>query len=199
MFAPVRAALADGSVHADQAAVIVNAVEAIPMEPNALPAHADAPAVLKTRAVHHLLDLAQDHDAQQLKLLGRRILDVVAPEVGEAAEAKELADEEAAAERKVTLILREGGNGTSTGRFTIPTAAAQALRKQLMALAAPKHRAATRTDGPVTDKYRTRTTDLCTRDSGGRSSSGSSAVPPPSSPPPVVSRRPSWSRWAWAR
>lgn len=154
VFAPVQAALADGSVHADQAAVIVNAIEAIPMEPDALPAHADAPAVLKTRAVHHLLDLAQDHDAKQLKLLGRRILDVVAPEVGEAAEAKELADEEAAAERKVTLTLREVGNGTSTGKFTIPTAAAQALRKQLMALAAPKHQAAARADGPATDKGR---------------------------------------------
>ena len=157
VFAPVQAALAGGCVHADQAAVIVSAVEAIPTDPDTLPVHADAPAVLKTRAVHHLLDLAQDHDAKQLKVLGRRILDVVAPEVGEAAEAKELADEEAAAARKVTLTLRENGNGTSTGRFTIPTAAAQTLRKQLMAMAAPKHQAATRkddpaTDGPATDK-----------------------------------------------
>lgn len=152
VFAPVQAALAAGCVHADQAAVIVNAVEVIPTEPDALPAHADAPAVLKAHAVHHLLDLAQRHDAKQLRMLGRRILDVIAPELGEAAEAKELTDEEAVAARKVTLTLRENGNGTSTGKFTIPTAAAEGLRKQLMAIAAPKHQAATREDGPASDK-----------------------------------------------
>jgi len=142
LYAPVHAALAGGEVHADQASVIVHAVEAIPTSPDELPDYADAPAVLKARARDHLLVLAKDHDAKQLKRLGRRILDTVAPEVGEAAEAKALADEEAAAARKVTLTLRDNGNGTSTGRFTLPTAAAEMFRKQLMAIAAPKHQTA---------------------------------------------------------
>ena len=111
-YAPVQGALAGGEVHVDQATVIVQAVDAIP---------SDAPVALRARAVEHLLVLAKDHDAKQLKMLGRRILDVVAPEVGEAAEAKQLADEEAAAARKVTLTLRDNGNGTSSGRFTLPT------------------------------------------------------------------------------
>ncbi len=139
LYAPVQAVLAGGEIHLDQAAVIVHATEAIPSSPDDLPEHADAPAVLKARAVDHLLVLAKDHDAKQLKLLGRRILDIVAPEVGEAAEAKELADEEAAAARKVTLTMRDNGNGTTTGRFTLPTAAAEMFRKQLLAIAAPKH------------------------------------------------------------
>lgn len=142
-YAPVHAALADGGVHVDQAAVIVQAVEAIPSSPAGLPSHADAPAVLKARARDHLLVLARDHDAQQLRRLGRRILDIVAPEVGEAAEAKQLADEEAAAARQVSLTLRDNGNGTSSGRFTLPSAAAEMFRKQLMAIAAPGHRATT--------------------------------------------------------
>jgi hypothetical protein len=94
--------------------------------------------VLKALAVNQVLVLAKDHDAKALRLLGRRILDIVAPEVGEAAGAKALAEEEAAAERKVTVTLRHNGNGTSTGRFTIPTAAAEMLRTQLMAIAAPR-------------------------------------------------------------
>jgi len=142
LYAPVHAALAGGEVHADQASVIVHAVEAIPSSPEDLPSHGDAPAVLKARAVEHLLVLAKDHDAKQLKRLGRRILDTVAPEVGEAAEAKALANEEAAAARKVTLTLRDNGNGTSTGRFTLPTAAAEMFRKQLLAIAAPRHQTA---------------------------------------------------------
>ncbi len=135
-YAPVQAALADGELHADQAGVIVRAVEAIPSSSEDLPSHAEPPAVLQARAVDHLLVLAKDHDARQLKMLGRRILDLVAPEVGEAAEAKALADEEAAAARKVTFTLRDNGNGTSTGRFTLPTATAEMFAKQLHAIAA---------------------------------------------------------------
>jgi len=148
LYAPVHAALAGGELHADQAGVIVQAVEAIPSSSEDLPSHADAPAVLKARAVEHLLVQAKDHDAKALKLLGRRILDTVAPEVGEAAEAKALADEEAAAARKVSLTLRDHGNGTTTGRFTLPTAAAEMFRKQLMAIAAPKHQTASGNPDP---------------------------------------------------
>jgi hypothetical protein len=151
LYAPVQAALAAGEVHADQAAVIVNAVEAIPTSSEDLPSYADPPPVLKARAVAHLLVLAKDHDATALQRLGRRILDTVAPAVGEAAEAKALAEEEAAAARRVSLTLRDQGNGTSTGRFTLPTPAAEMLRKQLLAIAAPKHQAATGNPDPDPD------------------------------------------------
>ncbi|MEO5662164.1 MAG: hypothetical protein ABIR39_02680 [Nocardioides sp.] len=72
LYVPVHTALGGGEVHVDQAWVIVKAVDAIPAERQDV----------KPRAVAHLLGLAQDHDAKQLKILGRRILDAVAPEVG---------------------------------------------------------------------------------------------------------------------
>ncbi|MEO5663554.1 MAG: DUF222 domain-containing protein [Nocardioides sp.] len=143
VYSPVHTALGGGGVHVDQAWVIVKAVDAIPAE------HQD----LKPRAVEHLLVAAKDHDAKALKILGRRILDAVAPEVGEAAEAKALADEEAAAARKVSLTLRDLPDGTTTGRFSLPTAGAgEMLRKQLMAIAAPKHRAADPEPGETPDR-----------------------------------------------
>lgn len=137
LYAPVQAALAGGEIHADQASAIIHAVEEIPSSPEELPLMAAAPATLKGYAVDHLLVLAKDPDAKALRLLGRRILDVVAPDVGEAAEANALAAEEAVADRRVTLTLRDNGNGTSTGRFTLPSATAEMFRKQLMAIAAP--------------------------------------------------------------
>jgi hypothetical protein len=139
---PIRDALAAGSLHAEQAAVIVAAVEAIPSRAEDLPADADAPRVLRARARDRLLVLAADHDAKALRVLGRRVLDLVAPAVGEEAEARALAREEAAAARKVHLRLRDDGQGSCHGRFTIPAAAGEALRKQLLALAAPQRPAA---------------------------------------------------------
>ncbi|KRF36109.1 HNH endonuclease signature motif containing protein [Nocardioides sp. Soil805] len=145
---PVRDALTAGSLHAEQAAVIVAAVDAIPSRAEDLPAGADAPAALKARARDHLLALASDHDAHALKVLGRRVLDIVAPEVGEHAEAQALAREEAAAATKVCLRLRDDGHGSVHGRFTVPVAAGEALRKQLLALADPRRQRATDHDGP---------------------------------------------------
>jgi hypothetical protein len=136
---PVRDALTAGSLHVEQAAVIVAALDAIPSRPEDLPPDAEAPTALKARARDHLLGLAADHDAKALQVLGRRVLDLVAPEVGAHTEAQALAREEAAAARKVHLSLREDGRGSCHGRFILPVAAGQALRKQLLAIAAPKH------------------------------------------------------------
>jgi hypothetical protein len=144
---PVRNALTAGTLHAEQAAVIVAAVEAIPARPQDLPTGAPAPAELKAQARDHLLLLAGDHDARALKVLGRRVLDLIAPEVGEHAEAAALAREEAAAARKVHLSLRDDGRGSVHGRFTLPVAAGQALRKQLLALANPARQQPTTGDG----------------------------------------------------
>src|SRR5690606_13639406 len=105
LHAPVREALAAGLLHADQAGVIVRAVEAIPSRVEELPADAEAPAELKARARDHLLAQAATLDAAALHVLGRRILQVVAPAIGEAAEAKAWEAEEAEAARRVQLTL----------------------------------------------------------------------------------------------
>ena len=131
---PIREAMGSGELHAEQAREIAHALAAIPDHIDDLPAFAESPAALKARARDQLLILAKDHDAKDLRRLGRRILDLVAPDIGEAAEAKALADEEAAAERSVHLTMREDDQGRCHGTFTIPTAAGQAFRKQLLAI-----------------------------------------------------------------
>ena len=130
----VRAALAAGEVLTDQAAVIVDAVEALPVD------LVEAEVVARAEAV--LLEYAADHDAKALRILGRRILDVVAPEVGEVHEARLLEAEEARAREAASLTMSQDGHGQCRGRFTIPALHAAMLRKHLLALAAPKHRAA---------------------------------------------------------
>ena len=126
---PVGEALATGDVLVDQAAVITEAVEALPdtVQPE-----------VRDQARDHLLDAARHHDAKALRIQGRRILDVVAPEVGEAEEAKQLAREEREAEQAARLTMHDDGHGQTHGRFTIATAEADMFRKALQALASPK-------------------------------------------------------------
>ncbi len=123
-----RVALGRGEVLADQAAVVIDAVEALPTDP-----------AIREQCEKHLLAEAAHHDAVELKILGRRVLAVVDPEAAEAHEAQLLEDEEKAAEKKTRLSMGDNGDGTSTGRFTVPSLYADMLRKALSALAAPKH------------------------------------------------------------
>jgi hypothetical protein len=126
---PVGDALAAGDVLADQAQVITDAVDALPdtIQPG-----------VRTQARDHLLDAARHFDARALRIQGRRILDVVAPEVGEAEEGRQLAREERQAEAKARLTMHDDGHGQTHGRFTIGNAEADMLRKALEAIASPK-------------------------------------------------------------
>jgi hypothetical protein len=126
---PVAHALATGGVLADQAGAIVEAVDALPDE---------VEADTRLQARDHLLAVAKDFDATALRIQGRRILDVVAPEVGEAEEARQLAAEERKAQQAARLTMHDDGHGQTHGRFTIATYAADELRKALHTLAAPK-------------------------------------------------------------
>ena len=80
-----RTALAQGSVHVEQAEVILNALADLPddLDPD-LADQAEA-AAARTGA---------DHDAKALKVLGRRILDVIDPDAADAHEAALLETEE---------------------------------------------------------------------------------------------------------
>ena len=141
--APVRVALADGRLLVDQAEVIIAAIDALPD---------DLDAEIVTDAQARLIGYAAEHDAKALRILGKRILDVVAPEVGEAHEAKVLAREERDAEAAATFRMYEDGHGKWHGRFTLPGLHGAMLKKTLMAIAAPKHRAAV--DGYVPNHAR---------------------------------------------
>jgi hypothetical protein len=81
-----------------------------------------------------------------------KILDVEAPEVGEAWEARKLAEEEAEAEKATSFRMSDDGHGKAHGRFTVPSWVGEQLRKALMGIAAPKHRTAV--DGQAPDPGR---------------------------------------------
>lgn len=120
--------MADGTLRVDQARVIVEAVDA-------LPSHVDDD--VRGRAEQALLELARQHDARDLKQLGKRILDTVAPEVGESHEAKVLEDEERRAAESADFTMVDDGEGRCHGRFIVPSRVGAMLRRALLALANP--------------------------------------------------------------
>jgi hypothetical protein len=128
-FTATRAALAAGLLDLGQARVIVRAVEALP--PSAAP-------WVRELAEKHLVALAGEHDEKALKILGRRVLEVVDPEVADIEDGKRLAAEETAAARATYLHLFDNGNGTHTGRFKIPSLQAVMLKKMLNAVTGPR-------------------------------------------------------------
>ncbi|ABL80977.1 HNH endonuclease signature motif containing protein [Nocardioides sp. JS614] len=129
----VRDALAAGTVLVDQAAVIMTAVDALPD---------DVDPVLVEEAEHHLIGQAAHFDAHALRRLGKGLLHVIDPDAADAHYARLLEAEERAATQTTRLTLTDHGDGTTRLRGTLPTAQAQTLKKQLLAFAAPKHRAA---------------------------------------------------------
>ncbi|MDT9592098.1 DUF222 domain-containing protein [Nocardioides zeae] len=127
----VAAAAAAGAVSLDQADVIVRAIDALPDEFD---------AETRQRAEAVLVENAARFDALALRKLGKRILDVVAPEVGEAHEARLLAAEERSAMAAASLTLRDLGDGRTSVRGILPTLHAEMLGKALDAYASPGHK-----------------------------------------------------------
>src|SRR5262249_39590168 len=110
----------------------------------------DLDPTLVERAEVHLIGLAAHHDAKALVIAGKKILDVVAPEIADAHEARLLEQEEREAAAAARFTMREDGHGKVHGRFTIDAVHGAMLKKALLALAAPKHRAAV--DGHVGER-----------------------------------------------
>ncbi len=137
---PTRIALAAGRVLPEQAQVIVEAVDALVSGPadGASRVHPE----LARRAEEHLIALAADHDAKELRVLGRRILEIVDPDAADEHEQRLLEAEERRAAAKMSFTIRSDGRGMMLGRFAIPELAGAMLKKHLDALAAPRHRAA---------------------------------------------------------
>jgi hypothetical protein len=98
-----------------------------------------------------MLDLAREFDATALRRLGKRLFEVVCPDAADEAEGRRLAEEEERARRLAFVALRDNGDGTTEGRFRLPTLHAQLLKKALEALTSPRRMGQGRID-PVTDK-----------------------------------------------
>jgi hypothetical protein len=129
---PTRAALAEGRVSLEQAEVILRALADLP---------ADLDPDLLVKAEAHLLDLAADHDAKALRILGKHLLQVVSPQTADAHLARLLEAEERKAAAATRLTMWDDGHGQVHGRFTLDTLTGAALTRALHALAAPKHQA----------------------------------------------------------
>ena len=122
-------AFAGGAVNLAQARVISHALDELPD---------DVPGELVEQAERQLVAYAAEFGPRELRVLGRRILDVVAPEVAEAAEARALEDEERRAAETTTLTLTPCGDGTTRISGRLPDASAHRLATYLDAFASPR-------------------------------------------------------------
>ncbi|MDG4780421.1 DUF222 domain-containing protein [Micromonospora sp. WMMD961] len=126
--AAVRDALAGGAVDVDQVRVIADTVETV---------HTAAGPEAADKAVGVLVDWAAQFDATQLRRLGTRILDHVAPEIADAAAEAALraAESRSARDRHLTLSEQTDGRLRLTGILDVEAAAL--LRAAIDPLSAP--------------------------------------------------------------
>lgn len=127
----VVAGMRSGAVSAAQARVIVEAVEELP---------AELGPTLAADAEQTLVGYAAHHPPRDLRRLGRRILEVVAPEVAEAEEGRRLEDEERRAREKASLRFRDLGDGRTRITGVLPTSVAERLKHYLQAFTSPRQR-----------------------------------------------------------
>jgi hypothetical protein len=128
----LAAAVADGSANLAQARVIAQALEDLPQ--------AEVGAEGLVRAEEALIGYAATYGPRQLRRLGRRILQVAAPEACEQAEGRALEREERRAAGLTSLTLRRCGDGTSRISGRLADAVADRLRTYLEAYTSPRHR-----------------------------------------------------------
>ncbi|MDZ5620809.1 HNH endonuclease signature motif containing protein [Nocardioides bizhenqiangii] len=121
--------MAEGRVSLAQAQVVVHALEALPSDLD--------PDLLKDAEARLIKWCAEFHPAA-LRRLGRRILEVVAPDIAEAELAKRLEDEEHRAREKCRLTLRTTGEGSTRLSGLLPDAEAARLRTYLEAFTSPR-------------------------------------------------------------
>ena len=128
----LAAAMAAGRVNLAQARAIVAALDRLPRT-----GEFAVSAEQRAAAEAHLVALAAEHDAKALRVLGRRIFEVIAPDLAEKFEGRALEREEAEALRRTTFTMWEDDEGTCHGRFRIPALHGQMLTKMILAISSP--------------------------------------------------------------
>jgi hypothetical protein len=124
-------AVAEGLVNLPQARVIAQALEDLPVGEVGQESIARAEAAL----VEH----AATYGPRELRRLGRRILEVAAPDACEEAEGRALEREERRAAKATSLSLRRLGDGTTRISGRLPDGVADRLRTYLDAYTSPRH------------------------------------------------------------
>jgi hypothetical protein len=128
-YAAVAAALRGGVVSRAQAEVIAGALDALPP---------DLEPMLRRRAETHLVEQAADFGPRELRILGQRVLEVIAPSVAEEIERKAIEDGERRSRRRMRVTRRDLGNGLVRITADLPVLHADLLYTQLHAFASPR-------------------------------------------------------------
>ncbi|QYJ04373.1 HNH endonuclease [Nocardioides panacisoli] len=127
----VAGGMRTGQVSTAQARVITRAIDELPR---------DVGPDITTKAEAQLVDYASHFRPGQLRRLGRRILDVVAPEVADEEAAKILAEQEKRAQERASLRLQRIGDGTTRIAGLLSDHVADRLETYLHAFTSPRQR-----------------------------------------------------------
>ena len=127
----VQAGMRDGAISFGQAEVITKALDK-------LPTHLDPQVIVL--AEERLVVEAANYGPKELRIIGRRILDVVAPEIGEEQERKTLEAEEKAADDRIYLTGRRRGDGRTRVLGDLPDAAWDRLVTYVEPYLSPRQR-----------------------------------------------------------
>ncbi|MEQ6900331.1 DUF222 domain-containing protein [Nocardioides sp. YIM 152588] len=134
----VGSAMAAGRLSLDQAKVVVQALDALPERVGAA-VRGDAEARLVALGTGDAAECGGlGMLPQHLRVLGRRVLDVVAPEVAEDEEARRLHAEETHAQAALSVRIKPLGDGATRVTMTLPDATATRLATYLDALTSPR-------------------------------------------------------------
>ena len=143
------AGLASGDFSTAHAAVITRALADLP---------ADLDPDLAVRAEKTMVEEASHLTPRQLRVVGRHLLEVVAPDVVETREKDRLDRADAAAFANARLTMRPVGDGSTQGWFQLPDLHAQILKGAVEALIAPRKH-----ETPAPDPVTGRAPDHATR------------------------------------
>lgn len=128
-YAEVGEALSSGAISRAQADVIAAALDALPEEVD---------DQLRVKAERHLVECAAEFGPRELRVLGRRVLDVIAPEVAEEHERRALEHANRRAHQRMRVHRRDLGDGLVRITADLPTLHADLLYTQLHAFASPR-------------------------------------------------------------
>lgn len=132
-FSQIGDALRDGVANQRQAQAVTQVLKKLPT---------DLGVAAEAAAQATMVGYCEEFNSHELGTLSRHLLEVVAPEVAEAAEAKRQERELGDAQRDRQLNFSDNGHGSTIIKGSLPTADAALIKAQIEALAQQMHRTA---------------------------------------------------------
>ena len=142
-FEHVRAAALAGDVRPQQARAVIDVLAALPEDFSAAQLAAGEEEMLHQAEIFHAVELTR---------LARHLLEYIAPDVMEEAEAQRLERELEMARKRRGITFADDGHGTTRIHGFLPTLDAELLRAQVDAIAHHRHRTALELHDPLTEQ-----------------------------------------------